>query len=197
MTARYTRSDLTLANFFTTVRIILVPIFGWLWARGDNLRALWVFAVAAVTDVVDGFLARFLNQQSRLGALLDPIADKLLMLVALVVGVLNRAIPVWLAAAIIGRDAVLLTGALLLTFVWRDRHRPSVWRPTRIGKYAMFLQSISIVGAVALSSFAVPAARPWLRSAMVLTALLTLIAGAQYSVRAALALARHKEAAPS
>jgi cardiolipin synthase len=193
---RYARSDLTLANFFTAVRILLVPIFGWLWARGDNLRALWVFGIAAVTDAVDGFLARFLNQQSRLGALLDPIADKLLMLVALVVGVANKAIPIWLAAAIIGRDFVLLTGALLLTFVWRDRHRPAVWRPTRIGKYAMFLQSISIVGAVALSTFAWRAALPWLRSAMVLTALLTLVAGAQYSARAALAMVRHgKEAA--
>src|SRR5262249_3607788 len=140
---RYTRSDLTLANLFTFARIVLIPIFGWLWYHGDD-RALWIFAVAVATDVVDGFLARWLDQPSRLGALLDPIADKLLVLVALVVGLLLGVIPPWLAIIILARDAALAIGAILFATRWRERHGPAAWRPTRIGKYAMALQSVTI-----------------------------------------------------
>src|SRR5262245_9561674 len=97
---RYTRTDLTWANAFTALRIALIPFFAWAWRARENERALSLFLAAAATDLVDGFLARWLNQKSRLGALLDPIADKLLMLVALLVGVSLGEIPVWLAAII-------------------------------------------------------------------------------------------------
>src|SRR5262249_28729546 len=119
---RYARSDMTLANAFTAARIVLIPIFGACWYRGDATRALWIFGAAAATDLVDGFLARYLNQRSRLGALLDPIADKMLIFVALVVGVLVRAIPLWLFVVIFVRDAMLAIGAILFSTRWRDHH---------------------------------------------------------------------------
>ena len=127
---RYTRFDLTLANLFTFARLVLIPIFGWLWLHGDGERALWIFAIAVATDVVDGFLARWLNQRSRLGALLDPIADKVLVLVALVVGMVLHHIPPWLAVVILGRDTLLAVGAVLFSTRWRERHGPAAWRPT-------------------------------------------------------------------
>jgi cardiolipin synthase len=185
---RYTRSDLTLANFFTFARIVLIPVFGWLWYHGDGARALWVFAIAVATDVIDGFLARWLNQRSRLGALLDPIADKLLILVALVVGVLVGAIPAWLAVLIVARDAVLAVGAVLFSTRWRQRHGPAAWRPTRIGKYAMALQSLMIALVIVSTTLGLPALRETVQVAMLLTALLTLTAGGQYTIRAARAL---------
>src|SRR5262249_35935505 len=92
---RYTRRDLTLANGFTAARIALIPFFALAWYQGDGERALWLFAAAAATDLIDGFLARYLNQRSRLGALLDPIADKMLVGAALLVGVLIGAMPIW------------------------------------------------------------------------------------------------------
>lgn len=187
---RYTRGDLTLANAFTGLRLIMIPIFGHQWAVGDHEVALWVFTGAALTDLIDGFLARYLNQRSRLGALLDPIADKLLMFVSLVVGVYVGAIPVWLAACIIGRDALLLFGATAFALAWRDRHGPAAWRPTRIGKYAMFTQSATIVGAIFEDVVAPPGFLPWLQALMIVTAALTVIAGAQYVARAALSLTR-------
>src|SRR5262249_54878131 len=163
-------------NAFTTLRIIMVPIFGHLWWIGDNDRALWVFAAAAVTDVVDGFLARYLNQRSRLGALLDPIADKLLMLVSLVVGVHLDVVPLWLAVCVIGRDFLLLVGTVLFSTVWKDVHGPANWRPTRVGKYAMFLQSASIVLAIVDNTLS-SGVRAYVEVAMIAAALMTIVAG--------------------
>jgi cardiolipin synthase len=185
---RYTRDDLTLANAFTTLRILLTPIFAWLWRTGDNDRALRVFLAAAATDLIDGFLARWLNQKSRLGALLDPIADKLLMLVALLVGLSLGEIPVWLAAVIICRDALLLVGVLLFATRWQDRHGPAHWIPTRIGKYAMFCQSMTLLLVIVNSTTSV-GIRAVVEAAMMVTALLTIVAGGQYIFRASVALA--------
>ena len=185
---RYTRSDLTLANLFTFARLVLIPIFGWLWLRGDGERALWIFAIAVATDLIDGFLARWLDQRSRLGALLDPIADKVLVLVALVIGMMVRRIPVWLAAVILGRDALLAVGTLLFSTRWRGRHGPASWRPTRIGKYAMALQSVTIGLVIVWSTLGLRGLGDYVQVAMVFTALLTITAGAQYTVRAARAL---------
>jgi cardiolipin synthase (CMP-forming) len=187
---RYTRRDLTVANAFTGARLLLIPVFGWLWWVGDDERALWVFVVAAATDVVDGFLARWLNQESRLGALLDPIADKLLMFVSLLAGIHRGVIPVWLAVCVIGRDFVLAVGAVLFSTVWQKRHSPEAWRPTRIGKYAMFLQSVSVAGVIFDATLQSPP--PWLRAylevGMALAAVMTIVAGAQYTLRAARAI---------
>ncbi len=188
MEPRYTRSDLTLANAFTAARLVLIPIFGLLWYRGDGRGALWIFAIAAATDLVDGFLARYLNQRSRLGALLDPMADKLLVFVALVVGVLIGAIPTWFLVVIVVRDAVLAVGALLFATRWRDRHGPDSWRPTRLGKYAMAMQSVAIVLVLLASTLDVVDLRAYSQVAMIFTAALTLTAGAQYTIRAARAL---------
>jgi cardiolipin synthase len=191
---RYTRADLTLANAFTAARLILIPIFGYLWYRGESERALWIFIVAAATDLVDGFLARYLNQASRLGALLDPVADKLLILVALLVGLARGEVPLWFAAVVIGRDALLLIAAVLFSTRWRDRHGPASWRPTRIGKYAMFMQSVSIALLIVDSTVGPAGMRAYVEVAMVWTAVLTIVAWAQYAVRASRALARTKEA---
>ena len=180
---RYTRSDLTLANAFTALRIALIPFFAWAWRARENERALSLFLVAAATDLIDGFLARWLNQKSRLGALLDPIADKLLLLVALLVGVSLGEIPVWLAVVIIGRDFIMLVGVTLLATLWKERYGPEHWHPTRIGKYAMFLQSVMLV-LVIVDSTTLLSLRPYAEVAMILTAIFTLVAGAQYTVRA-------------
>ncbi|MBI4510693.1 MAG: CDP-alcohol phosphatidyltransferase family protein [Deltaproteobacteria bacterium] len=187
---RYARSDLTLANVFTVARLVMIPIFGFLWATRDDESALWVFVLAAATDLIDGFLARFLNQKSQLGALLDPLADKLLMVVSLLVGVHVGAVPSWLAVVVIGRDALLALGVVGLGVIWKGRHGPSSWQPTRIGKYAMFLQTVSIVSAIVEDILSPEGFRPYVQVIMVAAAILTMVAGAQYSIRAALALRR-------
>jgi len=132
-----------LPNLLSLARVALAPVFLVLYARGETAWALLVFAAAAATDLLDGLAARLLRQHTRLGTLLDPIADKLLELCALVALAARGQLPWWLPALLFSRDLAQLAGALLLRGI---RHRVPV-APTRIGKYATF----AIVGTVVLA----------------------------------------------
>src|SRR4029453_6108014 len=99
-------------NAITLLRLSLVPIMAYYAAAAAYTIALPIFLIAALSDLADGFIARRLKVVSKVGALLDPIADKLNMFVATVVLALQDLIPIWLAAAIIGRDIVIVVGAL-------------------------------------------------------------------------------------
>ena len=101
---------LTIPNALSLARLLGVPLFLWLLLgpHADGW-ALAVLAISGFTDWADGVLARKLNQMSPLGALLDPLADRLYILATLAGLVLRHVIPLWLAVVIVGRDLVLLT----------------------------------------------------------------------------------------
>src|SRR5262249_41119299 len=99
-------------NAITVVRLALVPVVAWLLIAGAYGAALTVFLAAALTDLIDGYVARTFKLSSALGAVLDPIADKLNMLVATALLTWQGLVPIWLAVAIIGRDIVIVSGAL-------------------------------------------------------------------------------------
>ncbi|WP_119165908.1 CDP-alcohol phosphatidyltransferase family protein [Algihabitans albus] len=100
-------------NVITIGRLISVPIFVALLLNGDRTAAVWVFVAAGVSDAVDGFLAKRFDAASKLGAFLDPVADKALLLAAfMTLGLLGEA-PLWLVAAVVLRDIVIVGGALL------------------------------------------------------------------------------------
>lgn len=102
----------TIPNALSAARLLGVPLFLWLLLGPHaDAAALLVLALSGATDWADGVLARKLNQQSRLGALLDPLADRLYILATLVGLVLRDVIPIWLAGLIVGRD-VVLSGSL-------------------------------------------------------------------------------------
>jgi cardiolipin synthase (CMP-forming) len=105
----------TVPNALSALRLGGVPLFLWLLLgpHADGY-ALLVLAVSAFTDWADGVLARRLNQGSRLGALLDPFADRLYILATLLGLVLRHVIPLWLAAVVVGRDLVLSVALLVL-----------------------------------------------------------------------------------
>ena len=105
---------LTLPNVISAVRLALVPVLGWLLAGGHDLAALVVLALASASDWLDGVLARRLHQVSRLGQLLDPAADRLFILVTIVVLAWRGLLPWWLVAALVARDAVLAVMQLVL-----------------------------------------------------------------------------------
>ena len=147
---------MTLANKITIARLCLIPIFGiFAWGYGasvvrgrpaERVRviAAFVFILAAATDGLDGFVARRLNQRSRLGAILDPIADKGLVMTAIVVLALSNPsenFPIWFPIAVIGRDAILVTGFLALS---KTIGHVQV-RPSKIGKTATLLQIAAIL----------------------------------------------------
>jgi cardiolipin synthase len=131
----------TVPNALTALRLALAPVFLVLYVTRRIEPALWVFAVAAATDLLDGLLARLLRQYSRLGSVLDPIADKLLAFCALVGLTAAGRLPLWLPALLVGRDAAQLAGAVVLQAL--DRSVPI--RPTRAGKYATFLLAVLVV----------------------------------------------------
>jgi cardiolipin synthase len=134
-----------LANALTALRILLAPVFLVLYVGGFRTRALAVFAAAATTDLLDGLVARVLRQQTRLGAFLDPIADKFLAACALVALAATGRLPAWLPALVVTRDLAQLLGAALL----RSTHHVVPVNVTRVGKYATVGLATTVVLALA------------------------------------------------
>jgi cardiolipin synthase len=103
----------TLANVVTMLRLCAVPVAVWLVLRGQFLAAFWLFAAAGLSDALDGWLARR-NGPTRLGSLIDPIADKALLVSMFLILAVVQVIPDWLAILVIFRDVVIVGGVLLL-----------------------------------------------------------------------------------
>src|SRR5882672_3409398 len=106
-----------LANWLTVLRILLIPVFISLLVYKQRGPALAVFLAAALTDLLDGYVARRQGSQSRLGAFLDPMADKLLLTASFATLTYLRALPAWIMIVVISRDAILMFGALLIHMV--------------------------------------------------------------------------------
>ena len=104
---------INIANGLTAARVLLVPVFAYLLISGRGKAALLVFAVCGLTDALDGLLARWLKQRTLVGALLDPIADKLLMATAFIVLAYVHIVPLRLAIMVISRDIFILVGSML------------------------------------------------------------------------------------
>ncbi|MBA3036340.1 MAG: CDP-alcohol phosphatidyltransferase family protein [Desulfobacterium sp.] len=101
---------MNIPNIITIIRILLVPLFIIFLIRDLFVSALIIFAIAGLSDGLDGFIARYFNQRTELGAYLDPIADKLLIISAYVSLAVIKIIPGWLAVIVITRDVIILLG---------------------------------------------------------------------------------------
>jgi cardiolipin synthase len=134
---------LTLANQITLLRMLLIPAFVILLVYGRPGWALIVFAFAGVTDALDGIAARWTGERTSLGAWLDPMADKLLLVTTFVVltvpgtGLVNR-FPVWLTILVISRDIVIVLTVALVNMVMGPRtFRPSLWGKAATAVYLL------------------------------------------------------------
>lgn len=118
---------MTVPNLITILRIILAPVFV-IYLINDQLNAaLIVFVVCCVSDGADGFVARFFNQKSKLGAYLDPLADKLLLVTAFIVLSSMGHLPAWLTVTVIARDVMILLGVVTIHLNKMELNiRPSV-----------------------------------------------------------------------
>ncbi len=144
---------MTTANTITIFRILLIPFFVvevLYYVKGGHeihrLLALLLFAVAAICDGVDGYIARHYNQRSELGAILDPLADKLLLVSGIVVlsfdhGPRLQTVPLWLTGSIIGRDILLLAGMIVIQMTVGK----VMVKPRMVGKVATVLQMIVVL----------------------------------------------------
>jgi cardiolipin synthase len=135
---------LTPANQITILRLVFVPVFAILVIDRNYGWALGVLVLAAISDVVDGTVARIFHQESPLGVALDPIADKILMTTAYLVLAFRDALPTWLTVLVISRDvAIVMTAALIILVAG---YRP--FRPSILGKASTTVQVITIFFAV-------------------------------------------------
>lgn len=124
---------LTLPNILSFFRLALVPVFLVLLIGGADIAALIVLAVASATDFLDGYLARRWNQVTRLGQLLDPLADRLYLFAALLGLAARGLVPWWLVAVIIARDVLLIILGVVLA-----SHRFGPLPVHQVGKVATF-----------------------------------------------------------
>ena len=108
---------MNIPNFLTLLRIILVPLLVIFLINKSFVKALILFACLGLTDALDGFLARILNQQTVLGSYLDPIADKVLVTTCFLSLAILKVIPGWLAVVVISKDVIILLGIAVLSIM--------------------------------------------------------------------------------
>lgn len=141
-----------LPNAISLLRIALVAPILILILQGSFAWALALFWFAGFSDGVDGYLAKRFNWHSRLGALLDPVADKLLVAGTFVVLAYTQHIPLWLAAVVILRDVVIVAGATAYNFLVR----PVQGEPTRVSKLNTALQLLFLMFVLSRAAFGWP-----------------------------------------
>lgn len=141
----------TFPNLLTFLRMALIPVFASLLFYGYDAGALIAFLIAGISDGVDGFIARRFNQQTELGTILDPIADKLLMTTAFIVLAIiepgassqhlkHLPVPFWVTAAVIGRDVLILSVAAAINIMTGFKG----FKPSWLGKLSTLVQVIAV-----------------------------------------------------
>ena len=141
-----------LPNAISILRIALVPPILILIMKDSFAWAIGLFGLAGLSDGVDGYLAKRFNWNTRLGALLDPIADKLLVAGLFIVLAHSQYIPVWLAAVVIFRDVIIVAGAAAYNFLVR----PVQGEPTRVSKLNTTLQLLFLLFVLSRAGFGWP-----------------------------------------
>jgi len=176
---------LTVANLITLLRVVLIPFFLVALLYQDYKIAFFIFLCAGISDALDGFIARFFKQKTQLGAIMDPIADKLMLataFISLAVPQKGEAyiIPIWVAVLVLSRDVVIII-FVIIQFLFFDaeiKHfMPSIW-----GKITTTLQISYAVGVLFFNAFSLPI--EVINYLMWLVVAFTLISGFHYLWRA-------------
>jgi len=167
---------MNIPNVLTLCRILLVPVMVIFVIQGRFCEALIVFCAAGVTDALDGFLARIMDQKTVIGAYLDPLADKALVASSFIVLSVLEAIPDWLTVIVISRDLIILVGISVLFFMSVSFDI----RPLYMSKATTVLQFSAVFGA--LLSLCSPGRHPEgiFVTVFWLTAVMTIVSGFVY-----------------
>jgi cardiolipin synthase len=168
---------LNIPNTFTITRIIIIPVFitTIIYRRYDY--ALYLFIIAALTDLFDGLFARLKNQKTALGTFLDPLADKFLLVTAFIIFSIYGWIPKWLMMTVISRDVIIVTGWLLLYLITGT----SRVEPSLLGKATIWLESIIIAYIlIDINLLVLPDIPP---SVLLITAGIIILSGLHYIYR--------------
>lgn len=166
---------LNLPNALTLARIASIPFFLALLSKHRYNAAFYLFALAALTDALDGAVARWFDMRTQIGAYLDPFADKLMLVSAFVVLTIENSFPAWLLGVVVIRDVVIVSGYFMFAFFTGER--PPM-QPTALGKGSTFLQLLCVIGALARAGRHWPA---YWNGLLYLTVVVTAAAGLHYA----------------
>lgn len=161
----YNDRAISIPNILTLLRILLTPVFIILLLKHLYPQALLVFAMAGISDALDGFIARCFDQRTLLGAYLDPVADKLLLVSSFVCLGVMKVLPAWLAVLVITRDIIIFLGIAILTIT----EKPYDVKPSIVSKCTTAAQLVAIMVILLHQSFG--------RLTFALTPLFWLVAG--------------------
>ena len=168
---------MTIPNLITAIRIVLAPVFVIYLINSQFLAALIVFLICAVSDGLDGALARVFNQKSKLGAYMDPLADKLVLVAAFVALSIIGILPPWLAVTVIARDMIILLGIVVLFL----NRLEVIIKPSFLGKTTTWAQFVTVL--IVLSECYLPTVTKLYPYIFYLTGLLTISSGLHYMHR--------------
>ncbi len=140
---------MTIPNLISIIRLAMVPFIVWTLLDGQTMLAFSLFVVVGISDGVDGFIARKFNQQSELGAYLDPLADKTLLMTMFVALGYMEAIPLWLVVIVLTRDVLILAG-VMVAFVLGD---PIEIKPLFVSKANTAVQIVLVALALSMPAF--------------------------------------------
>lgn len=171
---------LNLPNTLTLIRILTIPIFLEFLAYHLYWEALVVFAIGGFTDFFDGLAARWLNQQTALGAYLDPVADKLLVISSFIMLGLIDGIPMWLTVVVVVRDALIVVGYGAIYVLVEEK---LAVRPSSIGKWSTTFQLFTLALALVTLHDANLLHPYVLPGFIALSAMATVVSGLQYLYR--------------
>ncbi len=135
---------MSIPNFITLGRIILVPVVFWLLLNGEMKLAFFTFVVAGISDAVDGFLAKRFHWSTELGAYLDPLADKLLIVCIFIALGVRGDLPSWLVIAVVSRD-VLIVAAVMLSWLLDNPVRIAPFVVSKANTFAQILLAATVL----------------------------------------------------
>jgi cardiolipin synthase len=165
---------MNLPNILTLIRVLLIPLFVIFVINKFFGWALLTFAIAGITDGLDGLIARLTQQRTELGAYLDPIADKLLISASFISLAITEIIPSWLVVIVITRDIIILVGFLVMFLI---DYRPQI-NPSLLSKATTTLQILTILFVLLAGYF--PFVQPVSVLSIYATGIITILSGTQY-----------------
>jgi cardiolipin synthase len=183
---------LTLPNFLTFLRMAIVPFFVLAVFAHDFRLAVWIFVISGITDVLDGWIARTFDLQSRMGALLDPLADKVLLTAAYISLAIPHGqavvIPIWLAILTLFRDFLIM----LMAFVFYMFEGVKSFPPTWAGKLTTVMHVVTV--SLVLLANVTPISVTLLQACFYLSFVLVIISGFSYIYRSSRAIEAERQA---
>jgi cardiolipin synthase (CMP-forming) len=163
-------------NLLSLGRLLAVPVEVWLILDGEMTWAFWLFVVAGATDGIDGFIARFWRARSAIGAYLDPVADKVLLVSTFLALAKSGYLPNWLVVMVVSRDIMIVGGVLLLYTL----NIAVVMQPSFISKVNTLVQIVLAGGILGIHGLDLEGLAGWIRPVVWLAGATTFASGIVY-----------------